>query len=169
MRTPTFWLLVITFGIASMGVSGLNLHVYPYVTDLGHPPVIAATVMSVIASMQLASPSALGTYGRAHGRSRCGHAQIRHPSYRFRIGHFDDKSFLSLRGILSLWHRFRGQHGFAGDSLGELLWPTLPWHSARSRASLSLRRWRPWGRLFLVFCSILPMAMVCHLRFLAVP
>jgi MFS transporter, OFA family, oxalate/formate antiporter len=56
MRTPTFWLLVITFGIASMGVTGLNLHVYPYVTDLGHPPVIAATVMSVIASMQLASP-----------------------------------------------------------------------------------------------------------------
>jgi len=56
MRTQTFWLLVITFGIASMGVSGLNLHVYPYVTDLGHPPVIAATVMSVIASMQLASP-----------------------------------------------------------------------------------------------------------------
>ncbi|HEY7316557.1 MAG TPA: MFS transporter [Candidatus Binatia bacterium] len=56
MRTPTFWLLVTTFGIASMGVTGLNLHVYPYVTDLGHPPVIAATVMSVIASMQLASP-----------------------------------------------------------------------------------------------------------------
>jgi MFS transporter, OFA family, oxalate/formate antiporter len=56
MHTPTFWLLVITFGIASMGVTGLNLHVYPYVTDLGHPPVIAATVMSVIASMQLASP-----------------------------------------------------------------------------------------------------------------
>ncbi len=56
LRTPTFWLLVITFGIASMGVTGLNLHVYPYVTDLGHPPVIAATVMSVIASMQLASP-----------------------------------------------------------------------------------------------------------------
>jgi MFS family permease len=56
MRTQTFWLLVITFGIASMGVTGLNLHVYPYVTDLGHPPVIAATVMSVIASMQLASP-----------------------------------------------------------------------------------------------------------------
>jgi MFS family permease len=56
MRTPTFWLLVVTFGIASMGVTGLNLHVYPYVTDLGHPPVIAATVMSVIASMQLASP-----------------------------------------------------------------------------------------------------------------
>jgi MFS family permease len=60
MRTQAFWLLVITFGIASVGVTGLNLHVFPYVTDLGHPPVIAATVMSVIASMQLASPLAWG-------------------------------------------------------------------------------------------------------------
>jgi MFS family permease len=60
MRTSAFWLLVITFGIASVGVTGLNLHVYPYVTDLGHSPVIAATVMSVIASMQLASPLAWG-------------------------------------------------------------------------------------------------------------
>lgn len=60
MQTATFWLLVITFGIASIGVAGLNLHVYPYVTDLGHPPVVAATVMSVIASMQLFSPLAWG-------------------------------------------------------------------------------------------------------------
>jgi MFS family permease len=60
MRNGTFWLLVITFGIASIGVTGLNLHVYPYVTDIGHPPVVAATVMSVIASMQLFSPLAWG-------------------------------------------------------------------------------------------------------------
>ena len=60
LRTPAFWLLVITFGIASVGVTGLNLHVYPYVTDLGYPPVVAASVMSVIASMQLASPLAWG-------------------------------------------------------------------------------------------------------------
>ncbi len=56
VRTSAFWLLVITFGISSVGVTGLNLHVYPYVTDLGHSPVVAATVMSVIASMQLGSP-----------------------------------------------------------------------------------------------------------------
>ena len=56
LRTSAFWLLVITFGISSIGVTGLNLHVYPYVTDIGHSPVIAAAVMSVIASMQLASP-----------------------------------------------------------------------------------------------------------------
>jgi len=60
LRTRAFWLLVVTFGIASVGVTGLNLHVYPFVTDLGYSPVIAASVMSVIASMQLASPLAWG-------------------------------------------------------------------------------------------------------------
>ncbi|MBM4262885.1 MAG: MFS transporter [Deltaproteobacteria bacterium] len=60
MRTSAFWLLVITFGISSMGVTGLNLHVYSYVTDIGYTPVVAATVMSIIASMQLASPLAWG-------------------------------------------------------------------------------------------------------------
>lgn len=60
VHTTAFWLLVITFGISSVGVTGLNLHVYPYVTDIGHSPVVAATVMSVIASMQLASPLAWG-------------------------------------------------------------------------------------------------------------
>ena len=60
VHSRAFWLLVITFGISSVGVTGLNLHVYSYVTDLGHSPVVAATVMSVIASMQLASPLAWG-------------------------------------------------------------------------------------------------------------
>jgi OFA family oxalate/formate antiporter-like MFS transporter len=60
VRSRVFWLLVITFGISSVGVTGLNLHVYSYVTDLGHSAVVAASVMGVIASMQLASPLAWG-------------------------------------------------------------------------------------------------------------
>jgi MFS transporter, OFA family, oxalate/formate antiporter len=60
IRTGTFWLLVITFGIASVGVTGLNLHVYPYVSDRGYAPMVAAAVMSVIASMQLFLPLAWG-------------------------------------------------------------------------------------------------------------
>jgi cyanate permease len=60
VRSSAFWLLVITFGISSVGVTGLNLHVYSYVTDIGHSAVVAASVMGVIASMQLASPLAWG-------------------------------------------------------------------------------------------------------------
>jgi MFS family permease len=66
-RTTAFWLLVVTFGISSIGVTGLNLHVYSYVTDLGYSGVIAATVMSIIASMQLASPLAWGVLAERIG------------------------------------------------------------------------------------------------------
>ncbi|MGH7871334.1 MAG: MFS transporter [Candidatus Binatia bacterium] len=55
LRLPTFWLLVITFGIASVGIAGLNLHIYSYVTDIGYSPLIAASFMSTIALTQLGS------------------------------------------------------------------------------------------------------------------
>ncbi len=55
LRVPTFWLLVITFGIASVGIAGLNLHIFSYVTDIGYSPLIAASFMSTIALTQLGS------------------------------------------------------------------------------------------------------------------
>ena len=55
LRLPAFWLLVITFGIASVGIAGLNLHIFSYVTDIGYPPLIAASFMSTIALTQLGS------------------------------------------------------------------------------------------------------------------
>ncbi len=55
LRLPTFWLLVVTFGIASVGIAGLNLHIYSYVTDIGYSPLIAASFMSTIALTQLGS------------------------------------------------------------------------------------------------------------------
>ncbi|HEX6172987.1 MAG TPA: MFS transporter, partial [Candidatus Binatia bacterium] len=41
LRLPVFWLLVVTFGIASVGIAGLNLHIFSYVTDIGYSPLIA--------------------------------------------------------------------------------------------------------------------------------
>lgn len=55
LRTQAFWLLVVTFGIASVGIAGLNLHVFAFVTDIGYPPIMAATFMSTIAFTQLGS------------------------------------------------------------------------------------------------------------------
>ncbi|HEY1373917.1 MAG TPA: MFS transporter [Candidatus Binatia bacterium] len=60
LGTPVFWLIAFTFGVAQIGVTGLNLHVFSYVTDQGHPVFVAATVMSVIAFMQFATPIAWG-------------------------------------------------------------------------------------------------------------
>jgi MFS transporter, OFA family, oxalate/formate antiporter len=55
IRLPTFWLLIVTFGIASVGIAGLNLHIFSYVTDIGYSPLIAASFMSTIALTQLGS------------------------------------------------------------------------------------------------------------------
>jgi sugar phosphate permease len=62
LRTPVFWLIAVTFGVAQIGVTGLNLHVFSYVTDQGHPVLVAATVMSVIAVMQFSTPIVWGMF-----------------------------------------------------------------------------------------------------------
>lgn len=61
LGTPVFWLIACTFGVAQIGVAGLNLHVFSYVTDQGHSTLVAASVMSVIAIMQLSTPIVWGT------------------------------------------------------------------------------------------------------------
>jgi MFS family permease len=53
LRLPAFWLLVLTFGIASIGIAGLNLHIFSFISDSGYSPLVGATVMSTIALTQL--------------------------------------------------------------------------------------------------------------------
>jgi MFS family permease len=60
LLTPAFWLIVTTFGIAHVGVTGLNLHAFSFVSDQGHPAMVAALVMSIIAVMQLSTPLVWG-------------------------------------------------------------------------------------------------------------
>jgi MFS family permease len=60
LRTPAFWLIVTTFGVSHVGVTGLNLHVFAFVSDQGHPEMVAALVMSIIAFMQFSTPMAWG-------------------------------------------------------------------------------------------------------------
>jgi MFS family permease len=55
LRTQAFWLLVFSFGIVSVGIAGLNLHMYAFVTDVGYPPMIAAACTSTLALTQLGS------------------------------------------------------------------------------------------------------------------
>jgi cyanate permease len=55
LRTRAFWLLVVTFGIANIGIAGLNLHVFAFVTDIGYSPLTAAGIMSTIAFTQMGS------------------------------------------------------------------------------------------------------------------
>jgi len=60
LGTSAFWLIVITFGVSHVGVTGLNLHVFSYVSDQGHPTMVAALVMSIIATMQFSTPMVWG-------------------------------------------------------------------------------------------------------------
>jgi MFS transporter, OFA family, oxalate/formate antiporter len=55
IRTNTFWIVCFIYGMANVGIAGLNLHVFAYVTDIGFSTLVGATVLSIIASMQLGS------------------------------------------------------------------------------------------------------------------
>jgi MFS family permease len=60
LRTRTFWIICFIYGMANVGIAGLNLHVFAYVTDIGFETIVAATVMSIIASSQLGSTMVWG-------------------------------------------------------------------------------------------------------------
>src|SRR5918999_960663 len=63
LRTDTFWIICFIYGMANVGIAGLNLHVFAYVTDIGFEAIVAATVMSIIASTQLGSTLVWGIVG----------------------------------------------------------------------------------------------------------
>ena len=74
IRTRTFWLICFIYGMANVGIAGLNLHVFAFVTDIGFPTIVAATALSIIAMAQLGSTLIWGVIGDArnprfeHGR-----------------------------------------------------------------------------------------------------
>ena len=63
VRTSTFWLLVITYGTVTFGIIGLNLHIHPYITDIGYSPEIASTVMGMMALTQTVGNVIWGVVG----------------------------------------------------------------------------------------------------------
>ena len=63
IRTDTFWIVCFIYGMVNVGIAGLNLHVFAYVTDIGFSAAAGATVLSVIAATQLASTLVWGFLG----------------------------------------------------------------------------------------------------------
>ena len=63
LHTRTFWVICFIYGMANVGIAGLNLHVFAYITDIGFEPIVAATVMSIIAMAQLGSTLMWGIIG----------------------------------------------------------------------------------------------------------
>ncbi|HSE91395.1 MAG TPA: MFS transporter, partial [Candidatus Binatia bacterium] len=117
LRTPAFWLIVTTFGVAHIGVSGLNLHVFAFVSDQGHPAMVAALVMSIIAFMQFSTPIVWGLLAE---RSDIGRLIMA----KFLIQAAGILLALSTPGILALYAGFFLYGiGMGGTSiLAEMIW-----------------------------------------------
>ena len=117
LRTPTFWLIVITFGVAHVGVTGLNLHVFSFVSDQGHPAMVAAFVMSTIAFMQFSTPMVWGLLAERRNLGKLIMA-------KFLIQAVGISWALSDPGLLSLYAGFFLYGiGMGGTSiLAEMIW-----------------------------------------------
>jgi len=117
LRTPAFWLIVTAFGVAHVGVSGLNLHVYAFVSDQGHPAMVAALVMSIIAFMQFSTPIVWGLLAE---RSDIGKLIMA----KFLIQAAGISWALSTPGLLSLYAGFflYGIGMGATSILSEMIW-----------------------------------------------
>ena len=117
LRTPAFWLIIATFGVAHVGVTGLNLHVFAFVSDQGHPAMVAALVMSIIAFMQFSTPMVWGLLAE---RSDIGRLIMA----KFLIQAAGIFLALSTPGLLSLYSGFFLYGiGMGGTSiLAEMIW-----------------------------------------------
>jgi MFS family permease len=115
--TPAFWLIVVTFGVAHVGVSGLNLHVFSFVSDQGHSSMVAALVMSTIAFMQFSTPIVWGLLAERQDIGRLIMA-------KFLIQAAGISWALSDPGLLSLYGGFFLYGiGMGGTSiLAEMIW-----------------------------------------------
>ena len=115
--TPAFWLIITTFGVAHVGVTGLNLHVFAFVSDQGHPAMVAALVMSIIAFMQFSTPMVWGLLAE---RSDIGRLIMA----KFLIQAAGIFLALSTPGLLSLYTGFFLYGiGMGGTSiLAEMIW-----------------------------------------------
>jgi MFS family permease len=135
LRTRAFWLIVTTFGVAHVGVTGLNLHVFSYVSDLGHPAMVAALVMSIIAVMQFSTPMIWGVFAERANVARLIMA-------KFLIQAFGILLALSDPGVVSLYAGFFLYGiGMGGTSiLAEMIW-------ANYFGRISLGRIRGMGSL----------------------
>jgi MFS transporter, OFA family, oxalate/formate antiporter len=135
LRTRAFWLIVTTFGVAHVGVTGLNLHVFSYVSDQGHSAMVAALVMSIIAVMQFSTPMVWGVLSERTNVARLIMA-------KFLIQAFGILLALSDPGVVSLYAGFFLYGiGMGGTSiLAEMIW-------ANYFGRISLGRIRGMGSL----------------------
>lgn len=136
LGTSAFWLIVITFGVSHVGVTGLNLHVFSYVSDQGHPVMVAALVMSIIATMQFSTPMVWGLFAERINVARLIMAKFLVQAVGI-LWALSDPSLVSLYGGFFLYGI-----GMGGTAiLAEIIW-------ANYFGRVSLGKIRGMGALF---------------------
>ena len=60
LKTTTFWILALTFGLRQMAMSGVVIHQIPFLIDIGIPPEVAATVLGSLALISIVGRVGLG-------------------------------------------------------------------------------------------------------------
>ena len=130
LRTKTFWLICLTYGIVNVGIAGLNLHIFAYVSDVGYPAMVSATVMSIIASTQLMSTLLWGLLSERMNINKV-------TMIMFLVQGLGLITAISIvpagADLCRLFYLRRGsgrQSGPPGVDLGELLWARLSRHGA---------------------------------------
>jgi MFS family permease len=53
LRTPTFWLLVVIFFLFSCGLTGVTIHLVPYLRDVGFTPTVAANIFGIVCGLSI--------------------------------------------------------------------------------------------------------------------
>jgi sugar phosphate permease len=60
MRTSAFWYTAIAYGVISMALTATNLHLFPFLEDLGYPAMIAAAGVSFRGALAVVTAPAWG-------------------------------------------------------------------------------------------------------------
>ena len=47
-KTPSYWMIVAGWGVITIIVSGVSLHLIPFLTDTGINPIVAASMLSIM-------------------------------------------------------------------------------------------------------------------------
>ena len=121
LHTRTFWVICFIYGMANVGIAGLNLHVFAYVTDIGFEPIVAATVMSIIAMAQLGSTLMWGIIGERIEIRKSSMIMFLIQAIGLATAVGGKTVAADLSRLLPLWHRTGRQLDTAGADLGYLL------------------------------------------------
>ena len=70
MRTPAYWLILLTHGIHALAASAINVHCIPFLTDIGIAPLGAAGIMAIMVAASIPSRPVVGFLADRLGRNR---------------------------------------------------------------------------------------------------